>query len=400
MATWDEKLVKALLSGLRGCCALFWREQVQPGKVTAAKVAQAVDDLCSGLGGLDIDAIERDFDTDLQTAMKLWGAPVHFAGFEADSYAGAAILLALNLQAEMQLTCQAESYLEGSKAAAHWGALFSKLRPEIMTHEQFEELTARIDQEYRERPPEKRYHKVYRARRPLPSAKAKRVLARYRLPAKPEKGEAFIDVLQFVAGESVDRHVTKIGGLPYRPARLAWPVAGNGTHLTFVAQFCFADSRDLVGALPGDVLLIFGTENLIYDTVENLAARGELLFEWYPLGLDQLVEADQIPPVGWPIAPCYGFLRRQPEPAGGHEGTRIGGERPFWAQRDQRINGRFLGALARPKMLKATLLPAGWEQTRAATGYDRVNEFAPGDGGIINFFHAGNGKVSFGFDCH
>jgi hypothetical protein len=93
------------------------------------------------------------------------------------------------------------------------------------------------------------------------------------------------------------------------------------------------------------------------------------------------------------------LLRRQAEPPGGHEGAKVGGE-PFWIQRDERVEGSFLAALGRPAMLKPAALPRGWERTRASDASDRANEFAPGDGGLFNFFHAGKGKVDFTFQCY
>ncbi|MEZ6144810.1 MAG: hypothetical protein R3B91_05105 [Planctomycetaceae bacterium] len=73
--------------------------------------------------------------------------------------------------------------------------------------------------------------------------------------------------------------VTKIGGIPYRPA--GKPLSNSkGEPLTFVAQYCFSESTDLVGALPGDVLVFtsFGVHGR--DRSEPL-----LHFEWYQLGL-------------------------------------------------------------------------------------------------------------------
>ena len=54
--------------------------------------------------------------------------------------------------------------------------------------------------------------------------------------------------------------VTKVAGLPYRAAGLPWPLTDDGRPMTFLAQFCFEESRDLVGKLPGDVLLIFAED--------------------------------------------------------------------------------------------------------------------------------------------
>ena len=68
----------------------------------------------------------------------------------------------------------------------------------------------------------------------------------------PERVET--DVFVFAKGEPKTRAVTKVGGLPYWPKNRDWPCGKDGDPLTFLAQVCFADSHDLVGALPGDVL--------------------------------------------------------------------------------------------------------------------------------------------------
>ena len=76
-------------------------------------------------------------------------------------------------------------------------------------------------------------------------------------------------------GEPTDRHVTKIGGLPYRPAKMPWPTGQDGTPMSFLAQINFANSKDLVGELPGDVLLVFTPDSDGF--IESLS------FEWQPL---------------------------------------------------------------------------------------------------------------------
>src|SRR5438105_1740921 len=62
------------------------------------------------------------------------------------------------------------------------------------------------------------------------------------------------DVFVLAKGEPKRRDVTKVGGLPYRPADLEWPERPDKVPFTFLAQFQFGGSRDLVGRLPGDVL--------------------------------------------------------------------------------------------------------------------------------------------------
>ena len=97
-----------------------------------------------------------------------------------------------------------------------------------------------------------------------------------------------VDIFIMADGEPNNRHATKIGGLPYRPARMEWPTSLDGTPMSFLAQIDFADSTDLVGELPGDVLLVFtpDTEGCCIETLH---------FEWQPLGLSDLISGTLFP---------------------------------------------------------------------------------------------------------
>jgi Domain of unknown function (DUF1963) len=155
------------------------------------------------------------------------------------------------------------------------------------------------------------------------------------------------DVCVWRAGEPARREVTKIAGLPFRRAGLPWPVAPSGEPLTFVAQFCFADSRDLVPPLPGDVLLIFaaGEPSPRPDIRFQLKWGSGLSFEWTALGDFPLVDAADIPLTPWPVLPCHSALHRMwdyqgvpPEIAvdvpAVIEGTKIGGLCPWLGEAD------------------------------------------------------------------
>jgi uncharacterized protein DUF1963 len=125
------------------------------------------------------------------------------------------------------------------------------------------------------------------------------------------------DIFVWSRGESDQRAVTKIGGLPYRVTERPWPVAPSGAAMTFAAQICFADSRDIVPVLPGDVLLIFteaknwgDEENPLYDFMGEGEDDSSLLFEWVPLTTLPLVTRQDIPETGLQIMPCYGSIHR------------------------------------------------------------------------------------------
>lgn len=69
------------------------------------------------------------------------------------------------------------------------------------------------------------------------------------------------DYFIWASGEPSNRAMTKLGGTPYMPASMSWPHR-EGTAGDFYAQLNFMDSKDLVPALPGDVLLIFRFHDL------------------------------------------------------------------------------------------------------------------------------------------
>ena len=53
-------------------------------------------------------------------------------------------------------------------------------------------------------------------------------------------------------------YLTKLGGIPHRNSTKPWPVDGNNKPYTFVAKFCFMDSKDIVSnKIPDDVMLLF-----------------------------------------------------------------------------------------------------------------------------------------------
>lgn len=113
-----------------------------------------------------------------------------------------------------------------------------------------------------------------------------------------------VDIFIMADGEPQDRNVTKVGGLPYRPANLAWPTEADGSPLTFLAQFDFTDSFDVVGHIPGEVLLVFTPDNNEDGPIESLH------FEWQPLGMTDLISAQDVPRQKWRFKPCYGYRYR------------------------------------------------------------------------------------------
>jgi len=133
----------------------------------------------------------------------------------------------------------------------------------------------------------------------------------------PDTKRVSTDIFIWSFGETNQRMVTKIGGLPYRAASQPWPRSPSGVPLTFVAQICFADSHDLFPKLPGDILLIFtearnwgSAEELLYDFMGNAEYDSFLLFEWVSFHDRPLVTHQHVPEAGLFITPCYGAIHR------------------------------------------------------------------------------------------
>ena len=221
------------------------------------------------------------------------------------------------------------------------------------------------------------------------------------------------DVFVFARGEPECRHVTKIGGVPYRPEGEPWPIcmgapAGTASHLveyykphgtpmSFLAQFCFAGSRDLVGELPGDVLLLF-TEDDTFGT--------DLHFEWYSLGISRLMTPSQIPDGASPFNKSYGFICRLQEPAEATpsvpfvSATKIGGK-PGFIQNPCESSSRFLCQLS--SMQPTFKRPYPWvDQEKPVTDFDELysNQLCMVDMGNIYVFIDQDGSCTSAFDTY
>lgn len=117
-----------------------------------------------------------------------------------------------------------------------------------------------------------------------------------------------VDIFVFRRGEPIRRDVTKVGGLPYRPAGLGWPETPEDGPMTFVAQFRFTESKDITGELPGDILLVFARHSGLYTDAPKDPPYFH--YEWYRLGLSNLVSREDVPEPAWQFVRCYGYRYR------------------------------------------------------------------------------------------
>ncbi|HWB11548.1 MAG TPA: DUF1963 domain-containing protein [Pirellulales bacterium] len=113
------------------------------------------------------------------------------------------------------------------------------------------------------------------------------------------------DSLVFIRGEAPGRFITKLGGAPYRPAHVSWPLREDAVPMTFLAQFCFAHSKDILPNLPGEMLLIFARDDDLY-----MGDPPCFHFEWQPEGLRELIEATEVPMPMWPFVQAFAARHR------------------------------------------------------------------------------------------
>lgn len=116
------------------------------------------------------------------------------------------------------------------------------------------------------------------------------------------------DVFVMALGEPADRGVSKIGGLPFRPKSAPWPTGPDGP-LTFLCQFRFVESRDILPFPVGDLLLIF--YNRYFENPDDIYC------EWRSLNETELV--DDLPEEPWKRVVCHGFRHRSHDRVGDHE---------------------------------------------------------------------------------
>ena len=213
-----------------------------------------------------------------------------------------------------------------------------------------------------------------------------------------------VDYFLFELGQPPDRHTTKIGGLPYRPAGKPWPVCDGpfkpsladlmppaGSPMLFVGQICFADSHDLLrDELPGDVLLFF---------TEDDSFCNDWRLEWYSLGLSDLTEVNESPASDPEFVTCFGHRVRASEPSVELEGdvsrTKIGGQPDYLG--DTYLKGQYICQLG--SVGPTYGFPAPWIGQEEPTTYDPDNpdELNIVDGGTLFVLKTESG---FGVELH
>lgn len=219
-------------------------------------------------------------------------------------------------------------------------------------------------------------------------------------------------------GEPEKPYLTKIGGTPFRPASRSWPKNTSGDAMTFVAQFCFADSKEILPhPVPGDVMLIFMSDSDSFFGSEN-----DVHIEWSDITLDDPVASDVCPKPRWTVPVLTGVLHRTFEypdswdvfESLGHyqaylfdttQSTKISTETHFIQGDPSNPDQRLLCVLSSIQPSKnwpfidLETLPDDRGEDEDNYGWGKY-EMMFGDVGCMYFFVNSTGKISWSSDCY
>ena len=151
---------------------------------------------------------------------------------------------------------------------------------------------------------------------------------RRKVARKHDLGEPeAVDVFLWSTKLPIQPYLTKLGGVPHREADKPWPRNQNGKPYTFVAQFCFLDSKDISPEnLPDDVLLVF-FEN---DHSHWGLKESDLHLEWSSRNLNNPVSEKDIPAPSFTVPQLSGaILRYQEYPESLEAFDREGHDQPY-----------------------------------------------------------------------
>lgn len=224
-----------------------------------------------------------------------------------------------------------------------------------------------------------------------------------------------VDIFVWAAGTPERPYLTKIGGTPHRDKEKPWPKSRDGKPMTFVVQFCFLDSKDIIAnELPGDVMLVF------FESSDGYFADG-ISVEWSHRELAEPLRQGDCPAPSFIVPELAGVRYRALEyPAAndvfaelGHyqhwllattQSTKIGKE-TWFIQRDPRGEGETLLCTFN------SLQPDdSWPFTNTESFSDASTKFGLqagnldammfGDVGCFYFLLDEEGEVRWEFDCY
>ncbi|MCB1209470.1 MAG: DUF1963 domain-containing protein [Verrucomicrobiales bacterium] len=244
-------------------------------------------------------------------------------------------------------------------------------------------------------------------------------LSRQRAAETHDLGErVHSHIFLWKTGEPEKPYLTKVGGTPFRPASRVWPKSSDGALMTFVVQFCFADSKEILPyPTPGDVMLVFMSDSEAFYGAEN-----DIHIEWSDLTIDQPLGSDACPKAQWTVPSLTGVLHRTfeyPESwkifnALGHyqpylfdttQSTKISTETHFIQGDPSKPGQKLLCVLSsiRPTerwpFVDLERLPKNRGENENHSGWGKY-EMSFGDAGCIYFFIDRSGRISWSCDSY
>jgi hypothetical protein len=135
-----------------------------------------------------------------------------------------------------------------------------------------------------------------------------------------------VDLFLWAVGAPEHPYLTKIGGVPHRSKAKPWPKSKAGKPMTFVAQICFLDSKDIVSkALPGDVMLMF-----FKNADSHFGKPGDVHIEWSSRELADPVAKKDCPVPAFPVPELAAVIYRTREyPEGLEAFEELGHDQPW-----------------------------------------------------------------------
>lgn len=230
-----------------------------------------------------------------------------------------------------------------------------------------------------------------------------------------------VDIFLWSTAAAKQPFLTKLGGVPHRESAEPWPTDGTKPY-TFVSQFCFADSRDIVSdMIPDDVMLVF------FKGADSIYDRNSIHIEWSSIDLASAITADECPAPSFTVPQLSGHIYRTNEyPASGDifeqaghyncylfpttQSTKIGRE-TFFTQNDPRgPDDQLLCALnsvhpstypsgAKWPFIGLETLPEDWNQPNDDYEWGKYRMMFA-DVGCMYFMIDKNGVVSHTWDSY
>lgn len=227
-----------------------------------------------------------------------------------------------------------------------------------------------------------------------------------------------VDIFLWSVKPAIKPYLTKLGGVPHRESTEPWPTDDMNNPYTFVAQFCFADSKDIVSdKLPGDVMLIF------FKDTDSVYDPETIHVEWSSIELESPLTAEQCPAPSFVVPQLSGHIHRTNDypdswdvfEQEGHyqsylfpttQATKIGRE-TFFTQHDPREPGEeLLCALnsVHPSQSKWPFidleeLPEDWDKPDDHYGWGKYHMMFA-DVGCFYFVIDEDGNVSWTMDSY